>query len=116
MLVMKCCQRQFSLPRTDLALPMSDFLAVAIRRLERTHVFIRIGYPAYVMLIILGMNLVIPGLLRQRPFETRLLYHCVISAILICMAVFGMKSWMRRFKQLELPLLQELKGTASKEI
>jgi hypothetical protein len=97
----------------DLAKPMLEFIPFAIKRFELQQSFLKIGAPIYAALMIFGVNLLVPGFLYDKTLNKQLLYHFIISVIILCAVRIGIKVRIRFFERDVRPLIRELKNADS---
>lgn len=102
-------KRQLKVSELPFDLPSIQFLDKTIERLNRQNDVFKRPFIAFIIVLILGLNLLYLGILPEMELMTRIGFHGLMSGMLIIAAFAGYRVRMYRNKKEVLPVIELLK-------
>ena len=91
-------------------LPQNEFIDDTISQMKGAHVkFVKL-FRVFVLLLIVGINLLYADLLKEMDMQTRLLFHGGVTVFLVIVFALGLIIRRKKFNREFHPLINELKS------
>jgi tellurite resistance protein TehA-like permease len=101
-------RKQFQANRLNFSLQTSDFIDLAMDKLNKQKKVFRSIFPFLVIGLIVGLNLLYLDLLTDLSVGLRLIYHLCVSVIMVGLIPIGFKIRNWKFKKENQPVIDDL--------